>query len=250
MNSNADSAPELKSEPTPGPRNESKKEPNPESNPAPNPDGRRRVAKPIHRFVLQAAIGLFVLGWVSGQSRVYPRLIHAQADALFAWAGSDRWLEFSWVDPESRRDRSDTRMLGMTAGVSGEAERRWRAVFSVRRRGFWPLATWLAVMLATPMPMAHRLRGWVAGAIVLDLLLMGQIALIALCAFGATEAQPDPLWARGAAIATALFNSPVPTYSLVFVLWAWLANPAQAIALSGAVALLRRCVGLDRKNSR
>lgn len=212
-------------------------------------DARSRVAKPIHRFAIQAAIVLMLLGWVSGDSGVYPRLIHAQANGLFRWEGTERWLEFTPVDPKSRRDRSDTRMLGMVRDDSGEAERRFRAVFSVRRRGFWPLATWLAVMLATPMSLARRLRGVAGGAIVLELLLMGQIALIAVCAFGATEPQPAPGWERGAAIATALFNSPVPTYSLLFVLWAWLANPAQGIALSGAVARVRRWGGLDRIDS-
>lgn len=226
----------------------------PESNPEPvsSPYERSRAAKPIHRFALHAAAGLLLLGllgWVSDESSVYPRLIHAQANGLFAWAGVERWLEFTWVDPESRRDRSDTLMLGITKGKSGEVESRWRAVFSVRRRGFWPLATWLAVMLATPMSMVRRLRGLAVGAIALDLLLMGQIALIAMCAFGATEPQPAPLWERAAAIATALFNSPVPTYSLLFVLWVWLANPAQGIALSGAAALVRRWIGLDRADS-
>jgi hypothetical protein len=204
----------------------------------------RGGAKPIHWFVLQAAMGLLLLGWVTAGSSWYPRAIQLQANALFAWSGTERWLEFEWVDPESRLDRSDTLMLGMTKDSADEGQRRWRAVFSVRRRGFWPLATWLAVMLATPMSMASRFRGLGVGALALHLLLMCQIALIATCAFGATEPQASPLWDRGAAIATALFNSPVPTYALVFVLWAWLANPAQGIAVSGTVAQLRRWVRL------
>jgi hypothetical protein len=217
--------------------------------PAPSPDVNRIVAKPLHRFVLQVGIGLALLGWVSGENSGYPRLIHAQANALFAWAGTERWLEFSWVEPASRRDRSDTRMQGMAIGPSGQPERRWRAVFSVRRRGFWPLATWLAVMLATPMSRLPRLRGLAIGAVALDLLLMAQIALIALCAFGATQTAPDPRWARGAAIATAFFNSPVPTYSLLFALWAWFANPAKGIDLTGVAGLVRRRLGLGRRKS-
>jgi hypothetical protein len=244
-----------KTEPKPAPIANWK--PEPEN--APNLESHRRPVsnaqargnpKPIHRFALQVAIALLLLGWLSAQSSVYPRLFHAQANALFSSIGTQRWLEFGWVDPASRRDRSDTRMLGMSNDASSQPEHHWRAVFSVRRRGFWPLATWLAVMLATPMSLSTRLRGLAIGAIALDVLLLLQIALIALCAFGATEPRADALWGRSAAIATALFNSPVPTYSLVFALWVWLANPAQGIALSGASARVRRWVGVNRGGSR
>ena len=101
----------------------------------------------------------------------------AHAGGLFVGSGDSGFLittrDFeSWsyptrIDPQSRRDRSDTQMLGMARDPSGEAERRWRAAFSVRRRGFWPLATWLALMLATPMSMTSRLRGLAVGAIAL-----------------------------------------------------------------------------------
>jgi len=205
-----------------------------------------RPPKPVHRFVLQAAVALALLGWATSDSSLYPRLIHLQGDALFGWVGSGRWLEFDWVDPQSRRDRSDTRLLGM-ANVDGTPERRWRAVFSVRRRGLWPLATWVALLLATPMTLRQRLGRLAVGVVVLDGFLMAQIAWIAICSFGATAGGAGAAdWTAAVRISTALFNSPVPTYALLFALWVWLANPSEAIAWKNAIAWLRRVLGVDR----
>ena len=64
----------------------------------------------------------------------------------------------------------------------------------------------------------------------LNLFLMAQLAAFGLCAFGASEPSgPDPGWLRALSITTRFFNSPVPSYALVFALWTLLAQPSSGI---------------------
>ena len=198
----------------------------------------------MQRFALQAAVLLVLIGFIPNAQRVYPQGFHAQAAAASHWwlrAWDDpRWIRFEWVEPETRRDRSDTQMKG---GVGGESEHRWRAVFSVRRRGYWPLSTFVAVVLATPMGWRRRAWALPAGAGTLHGFLMIQVAVVATCAFGASQPLPEgpaALWGRAMSLASALFNSPVPSYSLVFVLWTWLARPSQRIDLDAITRLMPR----------
>ena len=133
---------------------------------------------------------------------------------------------------------SDTQMRGM---VRGEETRRWQAVYSIRRRGYWPSAALVAMLLATPMSHRRRALALPGAAVLLNVFLMAQVAAVGLCAFGASQPTgPDPGWLRALSIATRLFNSPVPSYALVFVLWTLLARPSTGIDVCRVAGLLAR----------
>jgi hypothetical protein len=194
-------------------------------------------ARPIQRWLFYAAVLLLVMGLLPGASSVYPRLIHAEANGLFAAFGAGRSISFSWVEPATRVDRSDTRMQGW---VAGEAKRSWRAVFSVHRRGYWPSAAFAALLLATPMSLRRRTLALLGGLVALNFFLLAQLALLGAAAFAA-NASGSSVWSEWLPLSQRLFNSPVPSYVLVFVLWALLARPAEGIDLGGAIRLsLRR----------
>jgi hypothetical protein len=198
-------------------------------------------AKSIQLFLLQAAILLLLIGHLPNSAAIYPQIVHAEANLLFRSFGSDRSIAFAWIEPASTADGSDTRMRGM---VRGEEARRWQAIYSIRRRGYWPSVALIAMLIATPM--SHRRRALaLPGAVVpLNLFLMAQVAVVGLCAFGATEPSgPDPGWLHALSIATRFFNSPVPSYALVFVLWTLLAHPSVGIDVRRVADLLTRRSG-------
>ena len=183
--------------------------------------------KSIQLFLLQAAILLLVIGHLPRSASIYPRIIHAEANWLFGSFGSERSIAFAWVEPASTTDGSDTRMRGM---VRGEQTRRWQAVYSIRRRGYWPSAALVAMVLATPMSYRRRALALPGAVVLLNFFLMAQLSAFGLCAFGASEPlAPDPDWFRALSITTRFFNSPVPSYALVFVLWTLLVRPSTGI---------------------
>lgn len=183
----------------------------------------------VVRFAAWAACGLAAIGLFPGSATVYPAFVQAHAGALLAAFGPERSVELDPVDPDARADRSDTRMVGR---VEGEAQRRWRAVFSVRRRGYWPAAAYLALVLATPASWRRRALASLAGVAALDAFLVAQLAVLAQCAFAASEPGTASFWGRALPVVRALFNSPIPSYALVFVLWTFLAEPGRSIDLS------------------
>ncbi len=188
-------------------------------------------ARSVSSFALLAVVWGLVLGWLPGLDAAYPAWIHAEANLAFANLQAPREIEVAAVDPASRADRSDTRMAG---GVGSEPQQRFRAVFSLRRRGFWPSAAWIALVAATPLTGRRRIGVAVLGLAILNALLVTQLVWLgnsALAALEGTERTVAPL-------AVAAFNSPVPSYTVVFVLWSWLARPARGIDLTG----LRRIV--------
>ena len=183
--------------------------------------------KSIQLFLLQAAILLLLIGHLPNSASIYPRIVHAEANLLFGAFGPERFITFAWIEPASTEDGSDTLMRGM---VRDEESRRWQAVYSVRRQGYWPSAALLAMVLATPMSGRRRALALPGAAVLLNVFLMAQVAAVGLCAFGASDPSgPDPGWLRAASIATQFFNSPVPSYALVFVLWTLLVRPSSGI---------------------
>ncbi len=194
--------------------------------------------KSIQLFLLQAAIWLLVIGHFPNLASVYPKVVHAEANRLFGSLGSERSIVFTEIDPASIADGSDTLMRGI---VQGEQSRRWQAIYSIRRRGFWPTAALIAVVLATPMRRRRRMFAVPGSAVLLNIFLMVQLAAVGVCAFGASDPSgPDPGWLRAMSITTGFFNSPVPSYTLVFVLWTLLARPSTGIDASGFVDRLVR----------
>ncbi len=195
----------------------------------------------IQLFLFIAAILLLLIGHLPNSASIYPRIVHAEANLLFRSFGSDRSITFAGIDPASTADGSDTQMRGM---VRGEETRRWQAVYSVRRQGYWPSAALLAMVLATPMSGRRRALALPGAAVLLNVFLMAQVAAVGLCAFGASEPTgPDPGWLRALSIATRLFNSPVPSYALVFVLWTLLARPSTGIDVCRVAGLWARRPG-------
>ena len=200
------------------------------------PSGPRR--KPIHRFALHAAVllGLFA---IAPQSReLYPRALQAAGNALFASMGRERSVVFRPVAPDSRADRSDTQMVGRA-----QERRRWRAVFSLHRRGYWATAALVAAILATPMTRPRRAAAVLGGIVLQSGFLLIQLVLLAWCAFAVTEPgalKPDPGWQRALDLAQQSFNSPVPGFAVAFVLWALLARLERGIDLERANRLLLR----------
>ena len=72
------------------------------------------------------------------------------------------------------------------------------------------------------------------------------MAALAQVLFGATETVAGAswqAWRRVVPVARAMFNSPITNFSVVFLLWAWLAKPAQGIDLESLNALLRQLSG-------
>lgn len=190
-------------------------------------------ARPIQRWLLYAGLLLLAIGLAPGASRVYSGAIHIEGNALFGCFGAGRSISFEWVDPGSRTDRSDTRMQGW---LEAERTRRWRAVFSLARRGYWPSAAFAALLLATPMSGRRRILALAGGLVSLNLFLLSQLALLGACAFAASSAS-SPFWRALLPLARGSFNSPVASYVLVFVLWVLFARPSAAIDFTAAIRL-------------
>jgi hypothetical protein len=171
--------------------------------------------KPVHVFLLHAAFLLALIGVLPGSREIYPRVFHAAGNTLLGSMGDGLSVRFQWIDPSLRADAADTRMLGREAG---KLEYRWRAVYSSHRRGFWPSATFAALMLATPMSRRRLAVTLPLGLLLFNVFFVLQVAAFAWVLFGATGSTAGPSWA-------------------------WLANPTRGLDLAGLNALLRRLLG-------
>ena len=199
--------------------------------------------KPVHVFLLHAALLLAFFGVLPGSREIYPRAFHAAGNTLLGSLGDGLSVRFHWVDPSSRTDAADTRMLGRQAG---RLTFRWRAMYSSHRRGFWPSASFVALMLATPMSRRRLAAALPLGLLLFHVLFVFQVAAFAWVLFGATGPPGGAslvFWRRAMPVARQMFNSPITNFSVVFLLWAWLANPARGVDLKSLNALLRRLLG-------
>lgn len=196
--------------------------------------------KPVHVFLLHAAFFLALIGVLPGSREIYPRAFQLAGNTLLGSLGDGLSVRFDWVAPWRRADAADTRMIGREAGRS---KYRWRAVYSVHRRGFWPLASFVALVLATPMSRRRLAAALPLGLLLFHVLFLFQVAVFVKVLFAATGPPGDAVWAasrRVVPVARAMFNSPITNFSIVFLLWAWLANPARGIDLESVNALWRR----------
>jgi hypothetical protein len=199
--------------------------------------------KPVHVFLLHAALLLAFFGVLPGSREIYPRAFHAVGNTLLGSLGDGLSVRFQWVEPSSRADAADTRMLGRQAG---RLTFRWRAEYSSHWRGFWPSASFVALMFATPMSRRRLAAALPLGLLLFHVLFMFQVVALAWVLFGATApvgGASSAMWSRVVPVARAMFNSPIINFSVVFLLWAWLANPARGIDLESLNALLRQLLG-------
>jgi len=199
--------------------------------------------KPAQLLLLHAAFFLALISFAPGTREIIPRVFQAAGNRLLPAMGDGRSVRFEWADPKSRPDSADTRMLGRKAGVS---EYRWRVVFSSHRRIFWPAATLMALTLATPMSRRRMAIVLPAGFLLFGAFFLLEVAAFAVVLFGATDpvrAGSPATWHRAVPVAKAMFNSPITNFSAVFLLWAWLANPAQGIDTASLNSLLRQLLG-------
>lgn len=186
-------------------------------------------------FLLQAAFLLALIGFAPYAAEVYPVVVAAEGNGLLGGAGR-RTVRFHWLEDVERADGADLRMTGH---VAGHEEHVWRAVFSMRRRGYWPMAALLALLLATPMP--ARRRAWVlpAGVLLQNGFVLAHLTVLSLVFFAAVEGEKG----RAVDIARASFNSPIIPYTVVFVIWALLARPARSIDLRSVNQWLHGVLG-------
>jgi hypothetical protein len=195
--------------------------------------------KPVLIFLLHAAFLLLLFGVLPGSRDIYPRVFHAAGNALFGSMGDGLSVHFQWIDPSRRADTADTQMFGREAG---RLEYRWRAVYSGYRRGFWPSVVFAALVLATPMSRRRLALVLPAGVVLFNAFFVLQVGAFAWLLFKAT-APGAGSWTESPLVvplAREMFNSPIGNFAAVFLLWAWLARPAQAIDLESLNALLRR----------
>lgn len=199
--------------------------------------------KSLQLFLLHAAFLLAFMAALSpGVREIYSRAFHSVGNVAFASVGEGRSVRFQWADPATRKDSADTRMLGRQ---HGHIEYRWRVIYSSHRRLFWPSATLVALILATPMTNRRRIVVLPTGLLLFNAFFVLEVYGLSMALFGAVSAGGDTTWVgrSGLPIAQALFNSPITNFSAVFFLWAWLAQPARGIDLSAVNALIRRLVG-------
>ncbi len=203
---------------------------------ATTPGPRRR---PIHLFALQVAALLLAATWLPQPRLSYPRFFHAQANLLsqaLGALGQSRAVRL--VVPASRRDGSDTEMLGLDRR---RIEPVFKARFKVFGRGYWPVVAVLALVLATPLPWRRRAAAALAGALLVNAFTLAQVAALAVAFFGSAESPggAGEGWSRARTVAQSFFNSELPRGAAIFVAWALVAAPGRHLDLRSARRWLR-----------
>ena len=87
------------------------------------------------RFAGLALAGAVVLLWFPGAEAAYTSGIRAVTNAAFAWVEPPHTLRLTGVNPESRRDRSDTRLHGGIGGLRAGGDRRTQQPSTTRWSG-------------------------------------------------------------------------------------------------------------------
>jgi hypothetical protein len=189
--------------------------------------------KPILVFALQVAALLLALVWLPQPRLSYARLFHAQANLLSqALSGLGQPRAVRLVVPASRRDGSDTEMLGLDRR---HVEPRWTARFKIFARGYWPVVAVLALVLATPLPWWRRAAAALLGALLVNAFTLTQVAALAVATFGSAESGPGAGegWSRARTVAEHFFNSELPRHAAILMAWAVVAAPGRHLDLRG-----------------
>jgi hypothetical protein len=196
--------------------------------------------KPVALFALHALALALLLGWWPTPRALYPELLYAQGNAIFAGARLR-------AAPPERYETRDSLMEGF-APDSGEL--RWRVRFDAINVGYWPSAVLLALLLATPLPARRRSLGVVGGLLWIDALALGRLAVEVLHATAEVESgAPGAAGAAGTLLllrtSSEVLNSNIVTIAAVLLGWVAVASPRRTLELGG----LERLLGLSRRRA-
>jgi len=204
--------------------------------------------KPVHVFLLHAAFWLALLSLTafSGARETYPLVFHVVGNELLKELGDGHSVRLQPVDPASRVDSADTRMLGRK---KGRLEYSWKAVYNSHWRLFWPSVTLVALMIAAPMSRLRRACSIPVGLVLFNVVFLLEVLGLASVLFGTqaeAAARDSAMWTAALPVAKAMFNSPITNFSVVFILWAWLARPGRGLDLEALNASMRRVLVQSR----
>jgi hypothetical protein len=204
-----------------------------------NPSPSATRPKPLHVFLVHAGFVTALLGLLPATTAVAPLLLQQEGNLLFGSFGAGRSLRFDFTAPDKRADQGDTVMAGYR-GRGGSY--RFRVVFNSHRLAWWPQATLLGLLVATPMARRRRAIVLPAGVLLMNAFTMLHVAVLAAVLF-AGEPGASGGWARVYEVARVSFTSPIPSYSAVLAFWALLARPAGVLDIEATFAMARRWRG-------
>jgi hypothetical protein len=188
--------------------------------------------------LLALALAL-LLGYWSAPRTHYPGLFHAHATPILANL-TGRPVLLGAPEPAAEH-YGDTLMKGYLEGFFRPA---WTSQFSVARIGYWPSLLLTALLLATPLAPLRRALAVAAGLLLLDLVVLGRIALeIAYAYFEAEHGAGQA--AQGLVhlllrVGSESLTATIPSAAAVLLIWVLLANPRQSLDIGALRALLTR----------
>lgn len=193
--------------------------------------------RPVLHFALLALALALLLGSWSAPRGHYPALFHDHATPILAAVtGHPVLLE----SPEPNDAHlGDTLMKGYLPGIFRPA---WTSQFSVVRIGYWPSLALVALLLATPLAPPRRVLAVAAGLLLLDLVVLGRIALeIAYAYFEAAHGAGQA--AQGLVhlllrVGSESLTATIPSAAAVLLIWVLLANPRRSLDIGALRALL------------
>ena len=141
----------------------------------------------------------------------------------------------------------DTVMKGYHADGTGPV---WESQFSAVRVGWWPLAGFLALLLATPMTPYQRLAASAGGFGLLGLVALGRLGVEIAYAWAELERGPGgPAGGLGhllLRVGSESLTATIPSAAAVFVVWVVVGRPWAALDLSSLRPLLGLPSGAQR----
>jgi len=195
--------------------------------------------KSIYVFILHVGVLLLAAAWMPGAKEAYPAAFHAQANFFFGVFGGERVVRLS--APQDNWDGADTKMAGYQRG---RFEPRFTARYIIAERGYWPLVIVAVMAIATPLPLLQRVFGLVIGVLLINAFTLLQVASLAFVSYGvAASGGESEAWNQASTAATGIFNSEIPRFVSVLLVWALVARPAKTLEMSSAGASLRALLG-------
>jgi hypothetical protein len=192
----------------------------------------------LHFALLALALALLLGSWSAPRTH-YPALFHAHATPILAAVTGHPVLLESPEPIDARL--GDTLMKGYLPGFFRPA---WTSQFSVTRIGYWPSLALVALLLATPLAPLRRALAIAAGLLLLDLVVLGRIALEIAYAYFEAERGPGQA-AQGLVhlllrVGSESLTATIPSAAAVLLIWVLLANPRRSLDIGPLRAFLGR----------